>query len=83
MRQLEYKTSGTCSQRILVQLSGNVVEQVRFVGGCSGNLQGLCALVKGRDVGEIITMLEGIKCQNGTSCPDQLAKALKQAKVQA
>ena len=71
-----YKTHGTCSRQILFDIDGNVVKNVKFIGGCSGNLQGVAKLVEGRPVDEVISLLNGIKCRNNTSCPDQLAKAL-------
>ena len=73
-----YKTSGTCSQAIEFEVEGDVVKSVTFVGGCNGNTQGLSALVEGMKVDEVISRLEGITCgMKSTSCPDQLAKALK------
>ena len=78
--QYEYKTKGTCSQRILFEVIEGKVCNVQFIGGCNGNLQGISALVKGMDVDEVIDRLEGISCgMKGTSCPDQLAKALIEA----
>ena len=73
-----YKTYGTCSRQILYDIEGDIVKSVKFIGGCSGNLQGIAKLVEGRKVEEVITLLEGIKCRSNTSCPDQLSKALKQ-----
>lgn len=76
-----YKTSGTCSRQITVTLEDDRVESVEFLGGCNGNLQGVSALVKGRTIEEIVPLLSGINCGGkGTSCPDQLAKALLAAK---
>ena len=76
-----YKTKGTCSRQIDVEVKDNKVEKVSFLGGCHGNTQGVAALVLGMDVDEAIGRLEGIDCGGrGTSCPDQLAKALKAAK---
>ena len=75
-----YKTRGTCSREITLTLDGDTIESVSFLGGCNGNLQGVAALVKGRKIDEVIKTLEGIKCGfKNTSCPDQLAKALRQA----
>ena len=75
-----YKTKGTCSSEIHVDLNGDTIEHVTFVGGCSGNTQGVAALVAGMKVSDAISRLEGIRCGiRETSCPDQLAKALKQA----
>ena len=74
-----YKTSGTCSREINFEVVDGKITGVKFVGGCNGNLQGISKLVEGMDVNEAIARLEGISC-NGrpTSCPDQLARALKQ-----
>lgn len=76
-----YKTKGTCSQKIDIELAddGKTILDVKFTGGCNGNLKGIAALVKGKKTDEIIESLEGIKCGfKQTSCPDQLAQALKQ-----
>ena len=76
-----YKTSGVCSSIINLEINDNIVEDVQFVGGCSGNLLGIGTLVKGMSVDDVITKLQGIDCkQKGTSCPDQLSKALLQWK---
>ncbi len=84
MKTIVYKTRGTCSREITITLEGDTVESVSFLGGCHGNLQGISALVKGRKVEEVIKTLEGINCGGkGTSCPDQLAKALKGALAEA
>lgn len=76
-----YKTSGTCSKEIQFEVEDGIVKSVRFIMGCRGNTQGVAALAEGRTVDELITALEGIQCRNGTSCPDQFAKALKQYKA--
>lgn len=79
--QFEYKTKGTCSQRILFEVEEGKVKNVQFLGGCNGNLKGIAALVEGMDVNDVISRVEGIKCgMKSTSCPDQLAQALKEAK---
>lgn len=76
----QYRTSGTCSRRILFDLEGDTVKNVKFEGGCHGNLQGIGALVEGMKIEDVISRLEGIRCGfKSTSCPDQLAKALKEA----
>lgn len=75
-----YKTSGVCSRTIDFEIENNIIKQVKFNGGCMGNTQGVAKLAVGRSVDEVISLLEGIQCRNGTSCPDQLAKALKQYK---
>ena len=78
--QYEYKTKGTCSQRILFDIEEGKVKNVQFLGGCNGNLKGIAALVEGMDAAEIISRVEGVRCgMKSTSCPDQLAQALKEA----
>lgn len=75
-----YRTRGVCSQAIILDLDGDIIKKVEFIGGCSGNTQGVARLVEGMKAEDAITRLEGIKCgPRPTSCPDQLAKALKQA----
>ena len=76
-----YETHGTCSIEIIVDLdSDHTIKEVEFIGGCSGNTQGVASLVKGMKAEEAITRLEGIRCgSKPTSCPDQLAKALRLA----
>lgn len=79
-----YKTSGTCSREIHFEVEDGKVKNVRFVGGCNGNLQGIGALVEGMNVEDVIARIDGISCGGRpTSCPDQLARALKQAKENA
>lgn len=76
-----YRTKGVCSQMISFEVEDNKVSNVQFFGGCNGNLKGLGALVEGMDIDDVIARVEGIKCgMKQTSCPDQLAKALKEAK---
>ena len=78
----EYKTKGTCARKILFDIRDGKVCDVEFVDGCSGNTQGVAALVEGMDVDEVIARLKGIRCgRKPTSCPDQLALALEQAKA--
>ena len=75
---MNYKTSGVCSQQINFDIEGNKLKNVQFIGGCSGNTQGVARLVEGMDIDEVIGRLEGIRCGfRPTSCPDQLAKALR------
>ncbi len=75
-----YKTRGTCSQLIEFDLEDDKVRNVRFTGGCNGNLKGIGRLVEGMDVHDVISKLEGVRCgMRSTSCPDQLAKALRTA----
>lgn len=79
----QYTTHGTCSRTIFFDLEDGKVKNVSFVGGCNGNLKGIAALVEGMDANEAISRLEGIKCgAKATSCPDQLAQALKAAQDQ-
>lgn len=82
--QYEYKTSGTCSQRIFFEIEDGILKNVQFMGGCNGNLKGICSLVEGMAVTDVIAKTEGICCgMKSTSCPDQLATALKKALEQA
>jgi uncharacterized protein (TIGR03905 family) len=75
-----YKTTGTCSTHIQLELEGNILKKVKFIDGCDGNAKGLAKLAEGLTVEEIIKRLSGIKCENKrTSCPDQLAKAVEEA----
>ncbi|MDE6337227.1 MAG: TIGR03905 family TSCPD domain-containing protein [Muribaculaceae bacterium] len=74
----QYTTKGTCSKLIEFEVKEGVIKNVNFLGGCHGNLQGIAALVKGMPVEEVVKRLDGIDCKGkGTSCPDQLAQALK------
>jgi len=75
-----YKTRGTCSSTIRIELNDDkTINNVEFTGGCNGNLQGINRLVSGMSIDEVIDRLEGIRCGfKSTSCPDQLAKALKE-----
>lgn len=78
---LRFKTQGVCSREISFEVKDNKLTNVQFVGGCSGNTQGLSRLIEGMDVDEAIRRLDGIQCgPRPTSCPDQLARALKQFK---
>ncbi len=75
-----YKTTGVCTREINLEIEDSVIKSVEFVGGCAGNTQGVARLVEGMEVSEAIKRLEGIKCgSRSTSCPDQLALALRQA----
>lgn len=77
-----YSTKGSCSRQILFDVDAdNKLHGLRFIGGCSGNLQGIAKLVEGKNIDEIEQMLLGIKCRNNTSCPDQLAKAIGEYKA--
>lgn len=78
-----FQTQGTCSREISFDVIDHKLRNVRFVGGCSGNTQGLSRLVEGMDIDDVISRTEGINCgARPTSCPDQLAKALKLYKTQ-
>ena len=78
MKTVNYTPKGVCSRQIQFKLDGDVVRDVKYTGGCNGNLQGISKLVEGMKIDEVIEKLEGINCNGkGTSCPDQLAKALK------
>lgn len=77
---MEYQPTGVCSRLIKVDVQENIIKDVEFIGGCNGNLKGISQLVKGMNVDEAISRMEGITCGGkNTSCPDQLAKALKLA----
>ncbi len=79
----EYKTKGVCSRSIVIDLEGDTVQSVRFIGGCNGNTQGVASLAAGMKIDDIIERLSGINCGGrGTSCPDQLSEALIQIKQQ-
>ncbi len=76
-----YMTKGTCSRQILFDVTEDLkVKNVKFIGGCSGNLQAVARLVDGKNVDEVISTLKGIKCRSNTSCGDQLALALEEYK---
>ncbi len=76
--EFTYKTSGVCSRNIIIDIEDDIVKKVKFQGGCAGNTQGIAALVEGMKIEDVIKRLEGIRCGfKSTSCPDQLAKALK------
>jgi uncharacterized protein (TIGR03905 family) len=81
-KHIQYHTHGTCSQLIDVTADENdIIQQVFFLGGCNGNLQGIMQLVRGQHIDDVISKLEGIRCgTKNTSCPDQLCQALKQLK---
>lgn len=79
-----YRPQGVCSQEMEIETEGSVIKSVRVIGGCSGNLQGISRLVEGMEIDEAIRRMEGIRCGfKPTSCPDQLAKALKEMKAGA
>ena len=72
-----YKTTGTCSSAINYEVENGIVTKCEIVGGCPGNTRGVARLAIGRKVEDVIALLKGIPCRNGTSCPDQLARALE------
>lgn len=77
--KLLYKTQGTCSSHIELEIEDNIIKDVSFWGGCNGNLKGICSLIRGMNVDDVLQRLEGIQCGHRmTSCPDQLCKAIRQ-----
>ena len=77
--QYSHKNQGTCSREIVFEIEDGKLMNVQFFGGCNGNLKGICSLVEGMEVKEVINRLDGIRCGlKSTSCPDQLAQALKE-----
>lgn len=78
MKTIQYRPVGVCAREMEIDVENGVVQEFRVVGGCNGNLKGIAALVKGMKVEDVISRLEGVKCGfKNTSCPDQLAQALK------
>ncbi len=78
----EYKTKGVCSTVIYIDVDNDILQKVQFIGGCHGNLQGISSLVEGMNIDDVISKLENIRCGGKTtSCPDQLATALRQIKI--
>ncbi|WP_296627804.1 TIGR03905 family TSCPD domain-containing protein [uncultured Negativibacillus sp.] len=76
--RFEYHTEGTCSRNIILDMDGDTIENVQFIGGCNGNLKGISSLIKGQKAQDVIDRVKGIKCgPKSTSCPDQLALALE------
>ena len=83
MSTFEYTPKGVCSRKMIFDLDGDIIRSVEVIGGCNGNLKGISSLLKGQNVNEIISRLEGITCgPKATSCPDQIAQALKAYKAQ-
>ena len=79
-KHVEYKTKGTCSRMIILDIEDGIVTDCTFVGGCAGNTAGIASLVKGMKTEDVVAKLKGVKCGfKPTSCPDQLAKALEEA----
>lgn len=78
MATFNYKTCGTCSRQISFEVDAeNKIHNVKFLGGCAGNTQGVARLCEGRDLDEVHSIVKGVLCRNGTSCPDQLARAIE------
>lgn len=76
--KFEYHTEGTCSRNIILEMDGDTIQSVQFIGGCNGNLKGIAALVQGQKAQDVIQKVRGITCgPKSTSCPDQLALALQ------
>ena len=81
--EYRYKTKGTCSQERIIEVEQNIIKKVTIIGGCAGNTKGISKLVEGMTIDEVIEKLKGTPCKDrGTSCPDQLAKALEQIKAE-
>ena len=77
-----YSPKGTCSRQILFDVDAeNKIHNLRFIGGCSGNLQGIARLVEGKNIDEVEALLAGVRCKGNTSCPDQLSKAIAEYKA--
>ncbi|MCM1525060.1 MAG: TIGR03905 family TSCPD domain-containing protein [Ruminococcus sp.] len=77
---IEYTPKGVCSKKFIIEVENGVIKNAEIIGGCNGNTQGICRLVKGMKAEDVISRLENVDCKGrGTSCPDQLAQALKQA----
>lgn len=79
--EIRYTPKGVCSSQMIIEIDGDIIKNVKIIGGCAGNTVGVSQLIKGMKIDEAIKRLKGIPCGNrGTSCPDQLARALEQAK---
>lgn len=75
----EFTPSGVCSRKMLIEVEDGIVKDLKVIGGCNGNLQGISALVKGMKIEDVVERLDGLRCGGKpTSCPDQLAQALKE-----
>ena len=79
--KITYTTTGTCSRFIDIELAGDRIKEVRFIGGCAGNAKGLAALAADQPIEDVIRRTRGIICRAGTSCPDQLARALESVRI--
>lgn len=83
MQEYRYAPQGVCSSEMIIQLEGDIIKKVQIIGGCAGNTAGVSKLVEGMNINDVIEKLKGIPCKTrGTSCPDQLAKALKHIKLE-
>lgn len=81
MEQFEYRPLGVCSKKMIFTIDNDIIKDIKVIGGCPGNLLGINALVKDRNIDDVISKLSGIKCAaRPTSCPDQIAEALKEYK---
>lgn len=82
-KSIDYPTSGTCSTLIHLEIEDGIISDLSFTGGCNGNLKGICSLVKGMPADKVLERVDGIDCkQRGTSCPDQLARAIRALEAQ-
>lgn len=81
--EFTFKMTGTCAQFIDIEIDQQNLKSVRFIGGCRGNLEGISRLVQGRPINQVVELLRGITCRNGTSCTDQLAMALEERTLRA
>ena len=76
-----YIPEGVCSQKFIIKINGNIIESIKIIGGCPGNTLAVSSLMEGKSIDEVISKIKGIPCgRRGTSCPDQIAKALEQIK---
>lgn len=76
-----YETKGTCSSKMIIEIEADIIKKVTIIGGCAGNTKGISSLVQGMKIDDVIKKLKGIPCRDrGTSCPDQLARALEEIK---
>lgn len=79
--EYRYKTEGVCSTEIIIDIDNDIIKNIEIINGCNGNLKGIASLLKGMNINDVIAKLKGIKCgYKGTSCPDQIAKALEEYK---
>lgn len=83
MKTWVYQPKGVCSTKMVFEMDGEIIREVRVNGGCSGNLQGICSILRNKSIDEVIGAFDGIRCGlKKTSCPDQIAKALKEYREQ-